>query len=593
MEHSAAAGWRFDESAGVIPSNRVGLTRFPNAILYSMDKRLFLALGLTVLVFVLTPIVFPGATRRRVTSTPRTSDTPQIQSRDTVVGAKPPLESAIPSVRPSLTARDSVTQTVASDTSVVEDGLTRYRLTNLGAAPVSIEMKAFRALNGKSGPVELVTPREPLLRFSAVVGQDTVPLWRISFRTQRSRTASGSNVVAYHASLDGLDVAIQYAFVPDSYLVRVRAELTGPRAKDTGYLLVQLPDGLNSAEADSAEDQRHFAYAVKPRRKDPTGVAFGKLKMGEQSTQRGPITWVAAKNKYFIVGLLKSAADSGGFEEVVLSGAPRVKNIASRAHGVVIDGLRNGATEFELYAGPQEWKRLIALGRDFENSNPYGGFLQPVVQPFATIVMRILLWMKRTLNVGYGWVLVIFGVTIRLLLWPLNQSAMRTSLKMQRLQPELSEVQKRYKEDPQRLNTEMMRVYKEHGMSPFSSFSGCLPMLLPMPVLFALFFVFQNTIEFRGVPFLWLQDISLKDPYYIIPILMGISMYALSWIGMRNAPPNPQSKMMSYMLPVMMTVFFLNLASGLNLYYAIQNLAALPQQWMIASDRAKAMPPKG
>ena len=111
-----------------------------------------------------------------------------------------------------------------------------------------------------------------------------------------------------------------------------------------------------------------------------------------------------------------------------------------------------------------------------------------------------------------------------------------------------------------------------------------------MPIFFALFFVFQNTIEFRGVPFLWLHDLSAKDPTYIIPLLMGASMYVLSWIGMRNAPPNPQTKMMSYMFPVMMTVFLLNMASGLNLYYTAQNLAALPQQWLIARERLRAKP---
>ena len=113
-------------------------------------------------------------------------------------------------------------------------------------------------------------------------------------------------------------------------------------------------------------------------------------------------------------------------------------------------------------------------------------------------------------------------------------------------------------------------------------------MLIPMPVLFALFFVFQNTIEFRGVPFLWLRDISMHDPLYVLPLLMGASAFALSWIGMRNSPPNPQAKMMSYIFPVMMTFIFLNQAAGLNLYYAVQNLAALPQQWLIANERARS-----
>jgi YidC/Oxa1 family membrane protein insertase len=205
--------------------------------------------------------------------------------------------------------------------------------------------------------------------------------------------------------------------------------------------------------------------------------------------------------------------------------------------------------------------------------------------------MRVLLWMRQTFNVSYGWVLIIFGVAVRLLLWPLNQSAMRSSLKMQRLQPELQEVQKRYKNEPEKQREALVKLYQQHGMSPFSPIMGCLPMLLPMPVLFALFFVFQNTIEFRGVSFLWLPDLALKDPYYIMPIFMGVSMFVLSWIGMRAAPPNPQTKMMSYMMPAVMTTVLLNFASGLNLYYAVQNVAALPQQWMLTRERMKASPP--
>src|SRR5690606_24973368 len=106
------------------------------------------------------------------------------------------------------------------------------------------------------------------------------------------------------------------------------------------------------------------------------------------------------------------------------------------------------------------------------------------------------------------------------------------------------------------------------------------------------FFVFQNTIEFRGVPFMWLADISLKDPYYILPILMGITTFLVSWIGMRGAPPNPQAKMFTYVMPLALTVFLANMAAGLHVYYTVQNLAALPQQWLIARERQKVQPVK-
>ncbi|HEU5175734.1 MAG TPA: YidC/Oxa1 family membrane protein insertase, partial [Gemmatimonadaceae bacterium] len=252
--------------------------------------------------------------------------------------------------------------------------------------------------------------------------------------------------------------------------------------------------------------------------------------------------------------------------------------------------VRDGRFRFDVYAGPQVWRQMRAFGNDLENVHPYGGWLHGVVQPFATIVMRVLLWMKDTLQVNYGWVLIIFGIVVRLLLWPLNQSAMRSSIRMQRLQPQMQEIQKRYKTDPEKQRDAMIKLYQEHGMSPFSPMMGCLPMLLPMPVLFALYFVFQNTIEFRGVSFLWLPDLALKDPTYITPIFMGASMLLLSWIGLRGVPPTPQAKMMAYMMPAMMTVFFLNFPSGLNLYYAVQNVAAMPQQWLLTRERAKSAP---
>ncbi|HTR79257.1 MAG TPA: membrane protein insertase YidC, partial [Gemmatimonadaceae bacterium] len=273
-----------------------------------------------------------------------------------------------------------------------------------------------------------------------------------------------------------------------------------------------------------------------------------------------------------------------------MQGGHRPMRGIATASATAVLPLKAGSFAFELYAGPQSWTELRGLGHELENVNPYSGFsiLRPIVQPVTTIVMRLLLWMKSTLHTSYGWVLILFGISIRLLLWPLNQSAMRANLKMQRLQPELAEVQRRYANDADGQRTAMMKLYQDHGMSPLSPLMGCLPMLLPMPVLLALYWVFQNTIQFRGVSFLWLPDLSLRDPYYITPLVMGASMFLLSWIGLRAAPPAPQAKIMSYMMPVMFTVLFMNFASGLNLYYGVQNLTAIPQQWLITRERARA-----
>ncbi len=145
-------------------------------------------------------------------------------------------------------------------------------------------------------------------------------------------------------------------------------------------------------------------------------------------------------------------------------------------------------------------------------------------------------------------------------------------------------LQERYKNDAPKLQQEMMKLYKEHQVNPLG---GCLPMLIPMPVLFALFFVFRETIEFRGVPFLWLPDLSRADPLFIIPVVMGLSMFGVSKIGQMGIPPNPQTKMITYVMPVVLTVLFLNFSSGLNLYYAVSNIASIPQQWLIAKEKQR------
>jgi YidC/Oxa1 family membrane protein insertase len=194
--------------------------------------------------------------------------------------------------------------------------------------------------------------------------------------------------------------------------------------------------------------------------------------------------------------------------------------------------------------------------------------------------------MHENLNLAYGWVLVVFGVLVRVILWPLNQKAMKSQVAMMAVQPLLKEAQEKYKDQPDRQQQEVLKIYKEHKVNPLG---GCLPLLLPWPVLIALFFAFSKAIELRGAPFLWLPDLAQKDPYYIVPLLMGASMWALSKLSAAGMPPNPHTKMMTIVMPIMMTVLFLNFPSGLNLYYAVSNIVSLPQQYFINKARAAEM----
>ncbi len=458
-----------------------------------------------------------------------------------------------------------------------------FDLMNPGASPGDVTLPAFRDL--KPGPAHgtpaVIAPVGPAqLSFRLAAGRDTIALDTLPFTISQA-----PNAVTFTSA----PITLTYRTTSDGFRLAVSGQVANAPAGSS--LVIDLPSGIKSVEADTLDDSRHLAFSYLIPRREVTSIPFAKLEPGSVRVDTGSFQWVSARTKYWVVALMQpvgSTPPGGIFRDILLRGAPRTGKVANSAYATTTLPLKNGAFAFDVYVGPQSWTDLRAQGNGLENVNPYAGLLHPIVQPFTTIMLRTLLWMKATLRVNYGWVLIIFGVVIRLLLWPLNNKAMRSSIQMQRLQPELTAIQTKYKNEPEKQRDLMMKLYRDHNMSPLSPLLGCLPMLLPLPLLYALYYVFQNTIEFRGVPFLWLPDLSLKDPYYIIPLVMGGSMFLLSWIGLRSSPPNPQAKMMSYMMPVMFTFLFMNFASGLNLYYAVQNIAALPQQWFLTRERARA-----
>ena len=554
-----------------------------------MDKRFFLALLLTMGVIVVTPRIFPGAARPVVVSVPSAA-TPA-----PVVGATTALATTPTTATPAAPTSDRASvsgvpfgspqaMAVASRTVRLTNTLATYEFSTRGATLLGAELPRYKRLGGGTGLVRLGDGGRPLLRYRLIAGGDTVALDAMEFAVVES-TSNGRGRLTFTAPVGTGSARITYTLADSNYLADIDVQVTGVSAP--AFLLTDLPQGFDTQERDSVDDQRHLAYAMRTPAGGADRVDFRKPDPGERLVHAGPFTWTVAKSKYFLVGLLARDSAASPLAELQVTGALRTNKVASRAQATAISPIGPEGVALEFYAGPQEWERLVALGREFENTNPYGGWISGMVQPFATIVMRVLLWMRHTFRLEYGWILVIFGVAIRLLMWPLNSKMMRSQVTMQRVAPAVQAAQNKHKGDPEKQREAVMKVYAEAGISPFAPLAGCLPMLLPMPILFALFFVFQNTIEFRGVPFLWFPDISVADPLYIAPFITGGSMFLLSWIGMRNSPPNPQAKMMAYMMPIMMTVFGINFAAGLNLYWFVQNFAALPQQWLISNERGK------
>ncbi len=350
-------------------------------------------------------------------------------------------------------------------------------------------------------------------------------------------------------------------------------------------LVTDLGEGLAYAEKDSAVEARSMAY-VHNHLQD--GVQSTLLSKSEPMIVEGPLIWAAFRSKFFVIALLTGETAETATEASYLGGLivrgttlpERVRVGAAESIGV------DGQFAHRLFMGPQEYTLLASLGQGMEGVNPYGWrVFRPIVRPIVSIIMTVLHFLHTQLSLGYGWVLIVFGVAMRVVLFPLNHKAMKAQLRNMSVQPLVKDIQDKYKDNPEKLQKEMMKLYKEHGFNPLA---GCLPMLLPWPVLIALFFVFQNTIELRGVPFLWLPDLSAKDPFFILPIILAVSMFLMQWVSLRSLDQeNPQMKMMMYIMPPMMLFIFMNLASGLNLYYATANIATLPQQIWIANERKK------
>lgn len=557
------------------------------------QRRVILAVFLMFLVAIIPALFFkpkppvgrPGGRADSTTAAPAVAESALTASPPATPTARPP-------VRP--------TGELPAETVWVSSPLYRYGFTTRGARLVTAEIEPYKSFApADSGrPVQLVRRDAPLLGLRVVVGNDTVSLADASFSAdQKSITVNRANAsLTLTAPIGAGTVTITYQFVPDDYHFTVNGRVEG-LGGNGGLLIVDLGQGLRSVEADPLSDYREYAVVTKADKTQKQ--TFASLDSGKSVVLDGPFEWVAVKSKYFFAAILAPDQNARPFAGAVATGEPhepvtasslfgsRQTMLATRAAVVTTVALPPaGSFRYDVYIGPFEHHRLDLLGHGLDDANPYGwSIFRPIIHPVSIVVVRILFWMHGVLHLAYGWVLIAFGVLVRLLLWPLQRRAMESQMRMQAVQPLMQDIQNRYKNDPQRLQQEMMRLYKEHKVNPFG---GCLPMLLPMPVLLALFFVFSNTIEFRGVPFLWLPDLSRADPLYIIPVIMGVSMFAVSKIGQRGMPPNPQTKTFLYVMPAMMTFIFLRLASGLNLYYAVQNLISLPQQWQISKRRLAA-----
>jgi YidC/Oxa1 family membrane protein insertase len=296
--------------------------------------------------------------------------------------------------------------------------------------------------------------------------------------------------------------------------------------------------------------------------------------------------WVAVKSQYFTMVVSPTTNITGvsvaGVTLVSQPPAPPIRGVTAAADVPLSRGTNGSAScTFTFYAGPKDYGRLAALGRHQEELMDFGTPMDFYSGLFGVILLHSLNFFYRLIP-SYGVAILLVTVCLKIIFWPIQAKSIQSMKAMQKFQPLMNKLREKYKDDPQRLNTEMMKLYKEHKINPFS---GCLPMVVQLPVLIAFYRVLLNAIALRGAPFLWIHDLAQPDTIAVIAGLpinpLPLAMMACTFFQQKLTPTggDPQQQKMMMFMPVMMLFFFYKLAAGLTLYYTLQQLLSVFQQW--------------
>ncbi len=583
-----------------------------------MEKRAFFAFILSMLLFLaydyfyLAPKTKEQRTRRRAQLAALDSlnslNADTLQTGGDLQETQPsPVSSQIPA-EPSI--MDSDTSFVAVDpdsagTITVVTPLFQITLSKAGGDIRSVQLFEYETA---SRPVELL-PQNLLgagmgklwlrgedrdlalsqYRFEAYlsgVGAALPDGYRISVNA-----ADGETELVFRAvGTDGDAISRSYRFFSDSYLVEAGVRFstaTFPFARQVAW---DFGLGMASTEKNKLDDYQNFQASVRlgeeTHKHKPSHYSEGKTDI-----YPGMVNWASLQTKYFTVALIPEKPLGG---EVVVTGEKQTHRITTKVSLPATDARGYGEQKVTLYLGPLDFGILKSVGVGLEkNINMGWKFFRPV----SWVILWSLIGLYKLIP-NYGVVIILISIFTKVLFYRLTHKSFKSMKDMQDLQPKLQALKEKYKDDRQKMSQETMRLYKEAGVNPLG---GCLPLLLQMPVFIALFSVLKFTIEVRQAHFFgWITDLSQQDvltylPFAlpiigrevsILPLLMGAAMVLQTKIGGSMTPGSvsTQPKLFNYMLPIVFTVIFYKMPSGLVLYWFINNILTIAQQYYINKD---------
>lgn len=413
---------------------------------------------------------------------------------------------------------------------------------------------------------------------SGLVGEDGIDVdGRASFETEQSsyRLAEGSDELAVTLSYsadNGLVVNKVFTLTRGSYLINVRYDLTN-----------------NASESRSAN---LFGQIKRDRSSDPSqgggigmasylGVAittpddrYKKIKFGDMEDETFRVSqqggWIAFLQHYFESAWVPASDQTHNYYARQLNNGLYYAGFQSPT--VTLAPGDSASTGADLYVGPKVQERLEAIAPNLNLTVDYG-WLWWAAQPLFH-----LLEFMHSLVGNWGWAIVLMTLTVKIVLYPLTASSYRSMAKMRKFAPKMTQLREQYGDDRQQLGQEMMKLYRKEKLNPMG---GCLPILIQMPVFIALYWVLKESVELRQSPFIfWIEDLSIKDPFFVLPLLMGVSMFLQMQMQQQPTMDPTQARIMKLM-PVVFTFMFLWFPAGLTLYWFINNVTTIVQQWIV------------
>ena len=546
------------------------------------QSRLLIAIVLSLAIFLAWQFIFsPDEAERRQA---KKVESPAVEEKQAVKDTEKPYKEAIEKPAPAEESTVEETPLPEAATITVDTPLYQAKISENGAVFYSVLLKNYREKVQKNAPLkQILTGDETfgvgLLGFTgkSIAGLDKAVFTANLPSRQVQVNDSPRDLTFLWRSQDGIVIEKTYKFAPDTYAIGMEVIIKNGSGRG-------IQDKLFVALYSKApDDKRMYAF------EGPSALINDKLeeiktkKLKDQNTFDGKIKWVALQSRYFMSGLIPDQ-----IEEASLHLALKSDKFVAAQYLQPEKAIQPGTQytyKYQLFMGPKRIQELRNVGNDLQKVVDFGWF---------DIIAKPCLWLMNlfySVIPNYGVAIIILTILVKLLLWPLGQKSYKSMSEMKKIQPLMKEIREKYKDDKQRMNQEVMGLYRTYKINPLG---GCLPMVVQLPVFFALYRMLYEAIELRHAPFfLWIDDLAAPDrlfrfdfsipfmePPYGIPVLtivMGASML----LQQKMSPPMgdaTQAKMMMFM-PIIFTVIFINFSSGLVLYWLVNNILSIAQQY--------------